>query len=529
MGEPRSEHEFLKQAQSQFGNFRAVNFFEALWGEAVVAKTPYLVLLVLVAMVFSRAAHVRPRFRGVLFFTGMHVVTLLLGVGLKSIDSTLADEFRIPSWVFGSVAFVASGAIVLFGTLLPTMRFHVPRILQDVLVAILAGAVAVTVAGRAGANLSGLIATSAVLTAILGFSLQDVIGNVAGGLALQIDTSVEVGDWISVNDISGRVTEVRWRYTAVETRNWETVLIPNIVLLRNHVKIMGRRAGQPTLWRRWVKFNVDFQHQPSDVIEVVEASVRGARIARVAVDPAPQVLLMELGSSSAEYAVRYWLSDMSQTDATDSEIRTRIYFGLQRAEIALSMPSQHVLVTQEDQQREAAKTEKQVTRRRTLLERVDLFGSLSADERNELAKTLRYAPFSRGEVMTRQGAEAHWLYLIEEGTASVRIGDGVVEKEVAKLGSFSFFGEMSLLTGQPRAATVVAETDVECFRLEKAGFQKVLEKRPELAKDFAAALSKRSVELDAAREGLDAETARKRQKSSEADLFGQIKAFFRLR
>jgi len=506
-----------------------VNFFEVLWDEALIAKTPYLLLVTAVALLASRAAHVKSRFRGVIFFAGMHLVMLLAGAALGANDSALAGELRVPAWIFGSVAFVAAGAVVLFGAMLPKLRVHTPRILQDVTVAILAVATAVTVAGRAGVNLSGLIATSAVLTAVLGLSLQDVIGNVAGGLALQIDTSVDVGDWIKVNDITGRVTEVRWRYTAVETRNWETVLIPNIMLLRNQVTIFGRRIGKPTLARRWVYFNVDWRHQPSDVIDVVTAAIRDAKIPHVVAEPAPQVILTDLGDSAAKYAVRYWLDDLAVDDPTDSEVRTRIYFALQRADMQLSIPSQQVFVTHEDDQQQAIKTERQVARRRTLLERVELFSALEKDELAELAKTLRYAPFTRGEVMTHQGAEAHWLYLIEDGTASVRVGDGVTEREVAKLGASSFFGEMSLLTGRPRAATVVAQTDVECFRLEKAAFQKVLEHRPELAQHFAAALAKRTVELEAAREGLDLDTAKARQKRSEQDLFTQIRAFFRLR
>jgi small-conductance mechanosensitive channel/CRP-like cAMP-binding protein len=418
---------------------------------------------------------------------------------------------------------------VLFGTLLPKARVRAPRIVQDVLVAILSIATAVSVASRAGVNLSGLIATSAVLTAVLGLSLQDVISNVAGGLALQVDTSLEVGDWIKVNDLTGRVTEVRWRFTAVETRNWETILIPNIVLMRNQVTIVGRRTGQPTLARRWVSFNVDWHHQPSDVIEVVTNAIRGAKIPRVAADPPPDVILMDLGDSSGKYAVRYWLTDLAADDPTDSDVRTRIFFALQRADMRLALPSRNVFVTNEDDHHREVKTDQQLARRRHVLECIELFKPLAPDELLELAVSLKYAPFTGGEVMTRQGAEAHWLYIIEDGTASVRISDDATEREVAKLGPFSFFGEMSLLTGRPRAATVVAVTDVECFRLDKNAFQKVIEKRPEMARDFAEALAKRSVELEAAREGLDAETANARQASSENDLFTQIRSFFRLR
>src|SRR5512138_2481812 len=71
-----------------------------------------------------------------------------------------------------------------------------------------------------------------------------------------------------------------------------------------------------------------------------------------------------------------------------------------------------------------------------------------------------YTPFARGEAMTRQGAEAHWLYMLIAGEGAVRVSKDGVEREVARLHAGSFFGEMSLLTGARRTATVVAVTDV---------------------------------------------------------------------
>src|SRR5207253_5525123 len=138
-----------------------------------------------------------------------------------------------------------ASATLLFSVVLPRMRLHTPPIVQDVVVAIAMVGSTLAVLSRAGVNLSGLIATSAVFTAVLGFSLQDVIGNVAGGLALQVDHSLSVGDWVKVGDVTGKVTEIRWRYTAIETRNWETVLVPNSVLMKSQVQVLGRRTGQP--------------------------------------------------------------------------------------------------------------------------------------------------------------------------------------------------------------------------------------------------------------------------------------------
>ena len=112
--------------------------------------------------------------------------------------------------------------------------------------------------------------------------MQDVIGNIAGGLALQVDGSLSPGDWIRVDQLIGRIVEVRWRHTAIETRDWDALIVPNAALMSGQFAILGKRDGQPLQRRQWVQFNVDHSHAPSRVIEVVEAALRQAPIPRVA-------------------------------------------------------------------------------------------------------------------------------------------------------------------------------------------------------------------------------------------------------
>ena len=116
---------------------------------------------------------------------------------------------------------------------------------------------------------------------------------------------------------------------------------------------------------------------------------------------------------------------------------------------------------------------------------------------------MTYAPFAPGEVMTRFGATANWLYLIIDGEASVRAGTGPApDEELMRLGAGEFFGELSLLTGAPRSETVVAISDVECFRLGKRAFQELLTRRPELAEQVAALLAERQRSLAEVRDRL---------------------------
>ncbi|MEZ4314180.1 MAG: cyclic nucleotide-binding domain-containing protein [Polyangiaceae bacterium] len=91
-----------------------------------------------------------------------------------------------------------------------------------------------------------------------------------------------------------------------------------------------------------------------------------------------------------------------------------------------------------------------------------------------------------------------------------------------------FFGEMGLMTGEPRMATVTARTAVDCYRLDKEGFRKIMAQRPEVAADISAVLAQRKVELEQALETCDAAAKEKRLAETRGELLGAIKKFFAL-
>ena len=504
-----------------------VTFLDVLWSEAQHARTLWLLLLASVAFVSKVVALDRPRYRALVSFLAAHLACLLATAALAAFGSPLHDLLRTPTWVLGAALAVTSGALLLFNVVMPRLGLHAPLIVRDVIVVIAQVSATVLVLSRSGFNLQGLIATSAVFSAILGFSLQDVIGNIAGGLALQVDGSLSPGDWIRVDQLVGRIVEVRWRHTAIETRDWETVLIPNSIMTKSNVVILGRRRGGATQQRRHIYFTVDFKHQPGDVINVVNTAVRAAQLPNVALTPLPYSAMNEMVNAWPQYVCRYWLTDLAADTSTDSAVRACIYFALHRAGMELSSHASAVnLAREEDHEHREVKTEKQLRRRRELLNAFPLFASLADEERDELARALVYAPFARGEVMTRQGAEAHWLYLLEEGEGSVRVSDGTQQREVSRLKAPAFFGEMSLLTGEPRSATVLAETDVECFRLDKVAVGRVLTARPELAGQLALTLAERRLKLDSVRETMSADAAKERAAREANALKDRIRAFF---
>ena len=420
--------------------------------------------------------------------------------------------------------------MLVFEVVLDAVRLKPPRILRNLLVAFAYIVVAITLLSSSGVDISGIVATSAVITAVIGLSFQDTIGNMMGGMALQMERAITVGDWVRIDNQEGRVKEIRWRHTAIETRNWDTIVIPNSVLMKGQITVLGRRAGAPRQHRQWVYFNADFRYAPSDVIDTVETALRAEPMPNVAVEPPPNCVLMDFKESYGSYAVRYWLTDLALDDPTNSIVRSRIYFSLRRAGVPLSIPAQSVFITQEGEERRERKREEEVDRRVAALAHVELFQTLTDEEKHSLAPHLRVAPFARGEAITRQGAKAHWLYIITKGEAEVHVavdGSGANER-VAELHEGDFFGEMGMMTGEPRSATVSAQTEVECYRLDKEAFDEILSRRPEIAEDISQVLARRRAELEAIREGLNEEAKRARMRRHQGDLLDRIRKFFTL-
>jgi CRP-like cAMP-binding protein len=350
-------------------------------------------------------------------------------------------------------------------------------------------------------DLGSLVTSSAILTAVIAFAMQDTLGNVLGGLAIQIDNTVQVGDWIRVDDLVGRVRDIRWRSTLIETRNWETVVIPNSTLMKSRVAILGRREGSAAQWRRILNFMVDPGVPPARVIAIVEDEMRELAIPHVARTPAASCVLYSFEQGNLRYQVRYFLTDLMEDDTTDSMVRVHLFASLQRAGIRMAEPQHTVHAIQRDEAHAESVKKRELTRRLQMLNAVQLFGGLSDGEKADIAERLQYAPFARGDIITKQGNTAHWLYILTFGEAEVLYEPPQGGSQViGAVHAGEFFGEMALISGEARSATVVAKTDVECYRLDRTSFQELLAAQPEIAAEVRRTVGSRKPDLEQARD-----------------------------
>jgi len=427
------------------------------------------------------------------FYAACLLGDLLAGLLLAQHSMTAAANWLRQMSVFGEgLAVIRFAGLALFNVGLPRIRIHIAGILADILVIVGYIGWGFFRLNQAGVELTHLFATSAVLTAVLAISMQDTLGNLLGGLALQMDNSLEIGDWIKIDDLSGQVTDIQWRYTALLTRNGEKVVVPNSQLMKGRYYILCDKNSDHPAWRRSIDFNVDLSVPPGRLIPLIESELFNSVIANVAQTPPPNCVLMNFGPGYAHYVLRYWLLNPQLDDPTDSEVRTHILATLQRNGIRLATDDHTIHLVEEGLAHREEVQGRELKRRLQAINAIELFARLSDDEKRHLASHLINAPFARGEILTRQGAIAHWLYIMVSGEAEAwwQPPEGP-RRLLEKRGPGSVFGEIGLMTGAPRRATVIATTDVEAYRLDKDGFQEIIEQRPELADSLSGILADR--------------------------------------
>lgn len=463
------------------------------------------------------------------FFIACEFLRFFSGILFALQFVSTANVLREVGAIGAGIAIIRLWGLLIFRFILPRAYITPPRIAEDISVIVAYAAWGLVRLRFAGLDLGSIVATSAMITAVVAFAMQDTLGNILGGLALQLDNSIEIGDWIKVDDVTGRVVDIRWRSTLVETRNWETVVFPNSQLMKNKFLVLGRRMDQPVQWRRWIWFNVNLNIPPTKVSGTTEDAIAKANLQNVATTPAPSCVLMEMDKGCARYALRYWLTNLAADDPTDAMVRWHIYAALERAGIKLVLEEHSMHLIKENEKFEELAQHHELERRIKTLHRVELFSQLSDKELKHLASHLKYAPFAQGDVISKQGAIAHWLYIIINGDAevSVEAADGK-SHTLNVLSRGNVFGEMGMMTGAPRTANVIAKTDVECYRLDKAGFEDIMQARPAIAEEVTHILVSRRAELDRVLQEAGEHIKPKEAHVQHTEILATIKGFFGL-
>jgi small-conductance mechanosensitive channel/CRP-like cAMP-binding protein len=408
--------------------------------------------------------------------------------------------------------------LVVFELGLSRYGVRVPSIMRNLVQVVVATLVLVWMWRDATNDLFSLVTTSAVLAA-LGFALQGTIANLFAGLSLQLEPAFQIGEWIEVGDVTGRILEVRWRNVLLATRDGDVVIVPNADLVSHRVTHLG---GSDDFHRVGLTIGFHYRHPPNVVRRMLVGAARGAP--GVLATPEPDCLVWDVADSAVTYRLRVWITDIEHEHAITSEIRARIWYAARRAGLEIPFPIRTLVHAEVD----TASAEAEHARRAAVLGRAELFAQLDEEARALLASGMREEHFAAGEPVLRQGDAGDACYLVASGTVSVRLGVDGLEHEMTRLGPGELFGEMSLVTGEPRTASVIALTDVACHVVDRAAFRHLLDARPDVADRLSAVLAARQTELEDEREGLTAAARARREAETRSRLLHRIRAAFHM-
>ncbi len=358
-----------------------------------------------------------------------------------------------------------------------------PTIVQDVIVFVLFALVATLVMEEK------FLTTSAVGAVVAGLALQDTLGNLVSGLAIQVEKPFQLGHWISMGEWEGEVVEITWRAVKVRTRQGNQVIIPNSELSKSAI-INYSEPAAPT--RVHIDIGTSYDDPPNGVkAAILEVLDRESLVLKA---PAPMVHLTEFAGSSINYRAHFWIERYAMEDVARDRVRSALYYTLKRRGISIPFPIQVEYSAELPPPGPNAAAQ---TRARAMLAGTDLFGLLSDEERRGLAEVSPIHAFGNGESIVRQGDEGRSAYVVCKGRVRVSLDPG--DAELAILEPGAYFGEMSLLTGEPRTATVRAVGDCEVMEVASDQFRRFVLERPSVVERIGSVVADRRAGLARAR------------------------------
>jgi len=465
--------------------------------------------------------------RGPLALFTLHLVCIIPRLPLAQ-GSVVAHTLELLGFALLLFALArAAFVLVADGILATRLAKPMPRILRDIAQGLVYIGAAIVVLREFGVDASSLLTTSALLTAIVGLSLQETLGNLFAGLAIQAQQPFEVGDWINFESdpkLAGRVIEINWRATTVLTSAQVELIIPNGVLAKSTI----RNYTKPTAAsRREVFVQAPYEISPPRVEEALLSAV--ADVDGVLSSPPPGAQTRNFADSGIDYRLTYFVDDFLEGDRIDSEVRQRIWYAFQRAGISIPFPMRTVQVHTVTPEAHTETTKLENVRRKASLLRVDFLRLLPEESLDRLASLSRTLPFMPGEAIIRQGDPGSELYIVQRGQVAINVGRSETHSvaELARLGPGEFFGEMSLMTGETRAATVRAFTECELVEVNKDAFQSVIASDPKFVEPITRVLMDRQLAIE---ENLTARAKRSRTltEATNQALLDKIRKFFQL-
>lgn len=446
------------------------------------------------------------------------LLMLINGDVLPAPSAKAMNGLRVAAWLSASFFLLKVLDLVLIGEYLVERRgAHVPQVVRTLILGaglVAAGLVILEVVLHI--NPVALVAVPTVATAVVGVALRDTLVRFFSGISL--GKMIRVGDWVSVLDREGVVTEISFSHVTIMTRQQDLVIMPNDTVVRSSVINYSRAPAHLS------EISVEVADGAPPAVVCGLLTEAAAAVEGVRREPKPEAILNAFTALGVEYRLRFAVRDYGRAPHIEGEVRTYVWHALRRLGLRLVSPRMAVLM--EEPAKVAGKVD-EADRFASFLVGLDFVRALSPEQVQILARGARAQEYLPGEKIVRQGDPGEELFVILEGSADVVLEHEGEEKVLTTLQDGQFFGEISLLTGEPRSATVVAKTPLRVMVLGKQTLSEIILDQPDLIEKIGELVAARRVQSAALRQQMTQEHAKQTMEKETRSLVARIQRFFR--
>jgi small-conductance mechanosensitive channel len=372
---------------------------------------------------------------------------------------------------------------------------------------------------HAEGQLKGILAGSGIAAIVLGFATQDLFGGIIAGIALQINKPYKVGDWLQIHERYAEVMEINWRSTRLRTNDGIYLDIPNYQIARNPII----NLHYPTqIHAMRIRVGVDYDVPPNRVKDALHRAASTAE--GVVPDPPTRVFVVDFADSAVIYEIKFSMGNHRAFNEVSDAIRTNIWYEFRRQQITIPFPIRTLHL-----QRGPKRTGDPQAEARAIMRSEPLFDCMNDDQLSNVLENSPIHRYGRGERLIKEGDASDSMFVMLRGTAAVSIARNGTHVRVGTMRQGECFGEFSLLTGEPRTATVRAENDCEVLEISKPIMAEVLRESPQCLTALSELLAKRKLEGEGiVKEAVPAQEQEKKESEYRSSFVRRLRTVFEL-
>ena len=372
---------------------------------------------------------------------------------------------------------------------------------------------------HAESQLKGVLAGSGIAAIIIGFAGQNFFSGIIAGMSLQLNRPYKVGDWLKIGDTFGEVREINWRSTRLCTNDDIYLDIPNNEIIKSTIV----NLHYPTeVHAMRIRVGIDYNAPPNRVKDALARAAQSAK--NVLANPPVRIFLVDFADHAVIYEIKYYMGNHARINETNDSVRTNVWYELKRQRMNIPYP----IRTLQIDRRARPSVEQEHDEARSILRAEPLFQCLNDSQLENLVARSRLDHFGRGEQLIEEGAVGDSMFVLLRGSANVSVAKNGSSIRVGQLRSGDCFGEMSLLTGEPRTATVRAERDCYVLEISKPVMGEIIRESPDCLNQLSELLAKRKLETEGIIKDASASDTETAEREYSASFLRRLRTFFEL-